>query len=493
VNRLRRFVERVPLWARLVTVMLGLVAAAQVITGAAVFAAVEYDLAERLDNQLTSSARAIAGRLYHSDVSRDDVGRLDLPGLVYARQVLPSGETEELFSDPDARQPRPLLPADPVALGAPQTVGSTSGGGKWRMVAEPVRRPDGQATLYLAVRLDYQTTTVAKLAVVDIIVSTAVLAALAGVGYLLVRASLRPLREVETVAAAISAGQLGERVPAGDTRTETGRLAQAFNTMLTHVERAFVDREAAARRDRESEARMRRFVTDASHELRTPLTSIRGFAELYRQGAAGDPSDVDRYMRRIEAESARMGLLIDDLLLLARLDQRQPLSTRPVDLAALAAEVVHDVRAAGPDRQIEVQAADGPLTVAGDEPRLRRVVAGLVSNAVTHTPPGTPVTVRVAGDGTGVVLEVADAGPGMDPEQAARVFDRFYRADPARGRQTGGSGLGLAVADAIVAAHGGTIDVDTAPGAGTTFRVHLPAASPMITEHFPRRDTENVP
>ena len=153
-------------------------------------------------------------------------------------------------------------------------------------------------------------------------------------------------------------------------------------------------------------------------------------------------------------------------------------SPGPVDLAALAADVVRDVRAAGPDRQIDVRTADGPLTVAADEPRLRRVVAGLVSNAVTHTPPGTPVTVRVAADGTDVVLEVADAGPGMDADQAARVFERFYRADPARGRQTGGSGLGLAVADAIVAAHGGAIDVDTAPGAGTTFRVRLPSRSP---------------
>jgi two-component system OmpR family sensor kinase len=469
-------VERVPLWARLVAVMLGLVAAAQVVTGVGVFAALDHDLSVRLDKQLISSAQATARRLYRADVGPEDLARLDLPGLVYVRQVLPDGTVEQLFADPDTKEAPPRIPAGPEVLNTPRTVGATSGDGRWRMVAEPIRRPDGDATLYMAVRLDSQAATVTKLAVLDLVVSGAVLALLAGVGYVLVRASLRPLREVETVAAAISAGQLGERVPAGDTRTETGRLAQAFNTMLTHIERAFVDREAAARRDRASEERMRRFVTDASHELRTPLTSIRGFAELYRQGAAADRSDVDRYMRHIETESSRMALLVEDLLLLARLDQRQPLSTRPIDLAALATDAVRDARASAPDRHIELHAGDGPLTVAGDEPRLRRVVGSLVSNAVTHTPPGTPVTVRVAPDGKDVVLEVADAGPGMTPDQAGRVFDRFYRADPARGRQTGGSGLGLAVADAIVAAHGGAIDVDTAPGMGTTFRVRLPAA-----------------
>jgi two-component system OmpR family sensor kinase len=471
VTRIRRFVDRVPLWARLV-------------------AAVENDLSNRLDRQLTTSARATAARLHRADVGPADVARFDLPGLVYVRQVLPDGTVEQLFSDPDAHQPPPRIPTGAMELHTPRTVGATSGNGQWRMIAEPIQRVDGDATLYLAVRLDSQATIIAKLAVFDIIVSLGVLVLLAGVGYLLVRASLRPLREVETVAAAISAGQLGERVPAGDTRTETGRLAQAFNTMLTHVERAFIDREAAARRDRASEERMRRFVTDASHELRTPLTSIRGFAELYRQGAAADPSDVDRYMRRIEAESGRMALLIEDLLLLARLDQHQPLPTRPVDVSVLAADTVQDVRTAVPERRVELRTGDGPLTVAGDAPRLRRVVGSLVSNAVTHTPAGTPVTVRVTGDGPDVVLEVSDAGPGMAPEEACRVFERFFRADPARGRQAGGgSGLGLAVADAIVTAHGGTIDVDTAPGAGTTFRVRLPAtavppgpASPVVSD-----------
>jgi two-component system OmpR family sensor kinase len=359
-----------------------------------------------------------------------------------------------------------------TAVDRPVNVPGNHGEGPWRLVVEPV--PASDATIMMAVSLDDQTAIVARLALTDLVVSVVVLAVLGGAGYLLVRASLRPLRQVETVAAAIADGQLSQRVPERDPRTEVGRLGQSFNAMLVRIEDAFHDREASEAQARASEQRMRRFIADASHELRTPLTSIRGFAELYRQGAATDATDVSRFMRRIETESSRMGLLVEDLLLLARLDQQRPLRQRPVDLAALAADTVHDARAVHPDRPIVLRAAVRSV-VYGDEPRLRQVVGNLVANALTHTPPGTPVTVAVAPDGdAAIVLDVADEGPGMLPEHAARVFERFYRADASRTRQTGGNGLGLAIVAAIVAAHGGTVDVRTAPDAGTVFRVRLP-------------------
>jgi two-component system OmpR family sensor kinase len=226
---------------------------------------------------------------------------------------------------------------------------------------------------------------------------------------------------------------------------------------------------------------MRRFVADASHELRTPLTSIRGFAELYRQ--APDQADVERVMRRIEDEAARMGILVDDLLLLARLDQQRPLQQAPVDLLTIAADAVHDACAIAPDRPVTLDVAntDPPPVVVGDEARLRQVLGNLVGNALQHTAPGTPVTVRVntrrgsADGGAGwATLEVADEGTGLAPADAERVFERFYRADASRSRDDGGAGLGLAIVAALVAGHGGRVSVDTAPGSGATFRVELP-------------------
>ncbi|HEY4725343.1 MAG TPA: ATP-binding protein, partial [Actinomycetota bacterium] len=252
-------------------------------------------------------------------------------------------------------------------------------------------------------------------------------------------------------------------------------------------ESAFGARAASEASARRSEDRMRRFVADASHELRTPLTTIRGFAELYRQGAARDPAELDRLMRRIEDQAARMGLLVEDLLLLARLDTERPLDRQPVDLLALAAEAVNDARAVAPDRRIELvlggdDGADqaAALVVLGDEQRLRQVLANLVNNALTHTPAGSPIEVRVGTstlDGRpGVAVEVVDHGPGLAPEQAERVFERFYRADPARSPADGGSGLGLSIVAALVAVHGGTVAVDSVPGRGARFRVVLPLA-----------------
>jgi two-component system OmpR family sensor kinase len=261
--------------------------------------------------------------------------------------------------------------------------------------------------------------------------------------------------------------------------------------MLSRIEYGFRAQQASEEQARASETRMRRFVADASHELRTPLTSIRGFAELYRQGAVGSPEETARLMQRIESEGARMGVLVEDLLQLARLDQQRPLSITPVDLAEVADDAVHDARAVQPDRPIDLhldEALSEVPVVLGDEARLRQVVGNLVTNALIHTPPATPVTVTVSDepaagtadgdDGGVVVLRVADQGPGMAPEDAARVFERFYRADPSRVRTAGGTGLGLAIVSALVAAHGGTVHLDTAPGRGAAFTVRLPRSGP---------------
>ena len=255
-------------------------------------------------------------------------------------------------------------------------------------------------------------------------------------------------------------------MPESDPRTEAGELGAALNTMMTKIEDAFDQRTA-------SEARLRQFVADASHELRTPVTTIRGYAELYRGGGLRDPDELTQAMRRTEQESIRMGSLVEDLLLLARLDQNPKLQAGAVDLGVLAVDAVSDARAVDPDRRITASVAEG-VAVDGDEDRLRQVVANLVGNALVHTPPGTPVQVRVDRVDGQARLEVHDDGPGMPAPVADRAFERFYRADPARSRHAGGSGLGLSIVKAIVEAHHGEVAIMSAEGAGTTVRVVLP-------------------
>jgi two-component system OmpR family sensor kinase len=398
-------------------------------------------------------------------------------------------------------------------------------------------------TLIVGVDLGDINGTVGQLAYIDLVVGGIVVVALAMVGIAIVRTSLRPLKDMEVTAAAIAAGDLSRRVPDSDPRTEVGRLGRALNMMLAQIESAFHARERSEASARRSEERMRQFVADASHELRTPLTAIRGYAEYYRQrggldngshpagepehvssrlpahsGAAsdtapartasaatpvgspggGDPGlagesasagpltgpDMDRIMERVEQESSRMGGLVEDMLMLARLDEQRPIERRPVDLLSLAADAVQDARIVAPSRAIDLTVGAGTaFLVLGDEARLRQVISNLMSNALTHTPEGSPISVRIlAGQQAGnppvpsAVLEVIDHGPGLTPEQASRVFERFYRADQARDRRTGGSGLGLAIVKALVAAHDGTVSVDTGTGRGATFRITLPLA-----------------
>jgi two-component system, OmpR family, sensor kinase len=371
------------------------------------------------------------------------------------------------------------------------TVPARNGDGSFRAVATPasIRLPNTTervpGTLLIASSLHDVDATVHQLSTINLLVGAAVIAGLALAAYTMVRTALRPLTKIEQTAAAIAGGDLSRRVDNDDPNTEVGRLGLALNTMLEQIETAFLARQASEATARRSEEKMRRFVADASHELRTPLTSIRGFAELHRQGAVTDPAEVSRLLNRIEDEAMRMGLLVNDLLLLARLDQQRPFEHGPVDLRVLAADAVEAARATAPERDIRIDLptgeADGELVVAGDEPRLRQVLSNLLDNALAYSPVDSPITVLggpTRRDGRDMAfVQVRDRGPGLLPEQAERVFERFYRTDRARSRAHGGTGLGLSIVAAITAAHGGSVELDTAPGEGATFRVLLPRLS----------------
>ncbi|HET6772941.1 MAG TPA: ATP-binding protein [Acidimicrobiales bacterium] len=471
--------HRTPLWLRLISAMLALVALGLTLTGLFGVRLLRGYLVEQVDGQLEEASQSLQRggmtglQLEQVIPSQFHLAKLDREGatLATARSALAPSQPEL----PDITYSEAVERA-----GEPFTVDAAAGGGSWRAAALPYA--DGSATLVLATSLDEVDATVDRLRHIDLLVGLTVLAGLGLVGVSMVRTTLWPLAEIEVTAAAIGRGDLGRRVPDHHPGTEMGRLSRALNAMLEQIERAFGARAASEMRARQSEQRMRQFVADASHELRTPLTSIRGFAELHRQGAVTDPDEVSRLLARIEGEAKRMGLLVDDLLLLARLDQQRPLERAPVALDHIAAAAVEAARAAAPERPIELEVAgDGDrLVVDGDEPRLHQVVGNLLDNALAYSPAGTPVTVRVGrtrrGDADLATAEVIDHGPGLTPEQAERVFERFYRVDAARSRALGGTGLGLSIVAAIVAAHGGTVEVASAPSAGATFRVLLPAA-----------------
>jgi len=304
----------------------------------------------------------------------------------------------------------------------------------------------------------------------------ALLLALIG-GFWLVRIGLRPLRDMETTAESIAAGNLTERVPGENETTEVGRLARTLNVMLARIESAFGARLASERRLRASEARLRRFVADASHELRTPIAAISAYAELFGRGASEQKADLERLMGGIRTETTRMEQLVADLLLLARLDEGRPMERRSVDLVALCAQAVHTASTVGPEWPVTFHASR-PIEVEGDPTSLRQVMDNLLGNVRAHTPPGTAVRVSVEPEGQGAVITVSDDGPGMEPDEAAHIFERFYRSDPSRSRTHGGAGLGLSIVSAIVANHGGTVSAQGRIGSGTTFTVHLPPAPP---------------
>ncbi len=341
---------------------------------------------------------------------------------------------------------------------------------RYRAVVVPDDR--GGTPLLLALPLTDVDAAVSRLVTVEVVVSTLILAILALVAFWVIRLGVRPIKAMTETATAIAGGDLSHRVPEGTQRTEAGALGTALNRMLTSIESAFAQQSR-------SEAKLRQFVADASHELRTPVTTIRGYAELYRAGALDDRDELNNAMRRTEQEALRMGELIEDLLLLARLDQGRPLERHRIDLGVLAVDAASDARAVDPRRPISASVTED-VTVLGDDRRLRQVVGNLVGNALVHTPPGTAVAVRVSRqDETGrAVLDVSDDGPGMAADVADHAFERFYRADPARSRHHGGSGLGLAIVKATVAAHGGDVTLRSSPGQGTTVRIELPLAGP---------------
>jgi two-component system OmpR family sensor kinase len=453
----------VSLRARLLLGM-AVVAVVLVFASLAITRATEHTLIDQVDKQL---ARSGATDRYPGQFGRGNEGP---PSALYlavidvdAGQITTlrySDTTDEADSPPDLTASQAL-----THLGdRPFTVKAESSGLRYRAVIQHDKRQN--RTLVMALPLEDVDETIDQLLTIQALAAAAILATMGLVTFWVLRLGVRPVQEMTATAKAIGEGDLSQRIPETAPGTEAGELGLALNQMLGRIEESFDERTR-------SEARLRQFVADASHELRTPVTTIRGYAELYRLGGLSTEHDISEAMRRTEQEATRMGQLVGDLLDLARLDQGRPLALGPTDLSALAADAIADAGAVEPERPLALDAPASAIVV-GDEALLRQILANLVANARVHTDADTPITVRVRDEGPAVVLEVADRGPGMAPEVASHAFERFYRADPARTRHRGGSGLGLSIVAGTVAAHGGTVALETAPGAGTTVRVTLP-------------------
>ena len=459
--------------ARLLSVTLALVTVGLAIAGTVTYSSLHSFLLDRVDAQLRAAQRpaleaVVRGRDGIAGFPREP-GRRP-PGLGDLPQDVAAG----LYHASGTRIGSSLgkATAVPLRTRAGFYTADLPAAGSYRFLSEDVtNQATGEELRFvLGIPLGDVNSTLGRLVLIELLVGLGVLAAITASGLWLVRLGLRPLSDIERTDAAIAAGDLSQRIDQAPATTEVGRLGGSLNTMLGTIEASFAERE-------ESERRLRQFVADASHELQTPLTSVRGYAELFRRGAADRPEDLANAMHRIESESQRMGLLVDDLLMLARLDQGRPMARDPVDLAKLVRDLVGDARVIDPHRPIDVEAADH-VGIIADEQRIKQVVVNLLSNARTHTPAGTPISVTVHSDRDVAVVEVADRGHGMPAEHASRVFERFFRADPSRTRASGGSGLGLSIVAAIVAAHGGTVTVETNPGDGATFAVRLPVTPP---------------
>ncbi len=462
-----------PLRVRLVALLVLLLLVALSLTSVATSAVMRRQLMDSVDRDLNAAAEPTASQVLTQLFNHRGEG---IP-TNYAVQFMPTDGSSPFGVNPTGERLHPDIPTlalnDPrVMNGTLFTVGSTDGAMRWRVVPGQLR--DGSATFAVAVPLRGVDTTVQRMLQFAILIGLAVIATCAFLGWFGVRRAFRPLAQIEDTAAGIAGGDLTQRIPEPTSKDEVASLARSLNAMLTQIEQSFAVREA-------SEERMRQFVSDASHELRTPLAAVRGYAELFRQGAVTEPEDVAGAMRRIEDEAIRMGGLVEDLLLLTRLDSQRPLEKAPVDLTVLAADAVQDARALDSTRQVRLVGLSGdlqPTTIEGDEARLRQVVTNLVGNAVNHTPQGTDIEIAVGRDAGRAKLEVRDHGPGVDPVKARKVFERFYRADASRVRGNGGgNGLGLAIVAAIVSAHGGRVGVAATPGGGATFVVDLPTAN----------------
>jgi two-component system OmpR family sensor kinase len=396
---------------------------------------------------------------------------LNFPPGAYGAIVSSAGKvvTEQDFPGPSNDDATTSL-ALPQSL-TPQAHLTVKGSGpganaSFRVYVDTVRGDTSGNLLVVALPLDDTNATLNQLLLLELVAGAAITLVILVATWLIVRGGLRPLNRMGRMARA-AASDLSQRVEPATENTEVGRLGLAVNDMLAQLEAAFAERAA-------TEQKLRHFVSDASHELRTPLTSIGGYAELLRRNPTMTEQDVMLATRRIEEESRRMGILVDDLLLLARLDQGRPLDQASVHLAALVSDAAADARAADHGRHI-IERIEADVHVMGDDMRLRQVLGNIVRNALVHTPPGTPVEIGLRCDGDNAVIEVIDHGPGIKPDHAHRIFERFHRSDPGLSRDQGGSGLGLSIAAAVVTAHGGRIRVDQTPGGGATFRIELPA------------------
>jgi two-component system OmpR family sensor kinase len=459
---------------RLLIGIISLVVIGLLVSDVATYALLQPSLVGRVDDQLTAGWRSAVGVLGGAEGGAPN--SIQFPTGTVMERVAPDGTvlTQKVLVTVGAAPPaaRPQLPHPLKNVGtdtptAPYTVSGTGGVSQYRIIDWPEDYFGGDFVVVAIPLTDVQST-LSQLVLLEVLISAAVVAATAILAWLIIQISVRPLQKMGVVAQDIAAGDLTKRVEPATSKTEIGRLGLALNAMLTQIEAAFEERKA-------SENRLRRFIADASHELRTPLTSIRGYSEMLRRGAAESPNDSELARRRIEEESVRMSALVDDMLLIARLDQGRPLVTKPVDLQAIARDAAADARAVAPQREIKLEAPSSVL-VAGDDTRLRQVLGNLVRNALVHTPQKTPIEIGVSTeDGIGR-LSVADHGPGLKPEEMRRIFEPFFRADPSRSRDSGGAGLGLSIVSAVVSAHGGKVRVSETSGGGATFEVDLPLA-----------------
>ncbi len=481
---------------RLLAGMLGLVTAALVIAAVSIYAEQRSFLLSRLDQRVIAAATPLsyqlgvdARLLSHHVTVPDSINREHASVSPLGRglaEFLPSGTYGELV-DPGGRVLRgpvmiydgepvlapPRLPKRlPLASsGGPAlfTVDSTHGSSlRYRVATLPLMT--GAGTVVVALPLREVDQTLHDLIVVEALVVGGVIILLVGLGWIVIRIGLRPLRQMERVASEIADGDLTRRVSPATTRTELGRLGLTLNKMLVRIEEAFADRER-------SDDRRRQFLADASHELRTPLASIRGYAELFRLGPAQDPVALKRAMARIESEAMRMGVLVEGLLLLARVDELPEAERVPVDLSELSAQAAADARARAPERTVTLDVQD-PVKALADPDSVRQVLANLIGNALIHTPEWTPVEIVVRHERGEAILEVRDHGPGLPADAGERVFDRFWRTEVGRTRGPGGAGLGLAIVRELVIANHGIVEAATHPDGGAVFMVRLPEAGP---------------
>jgi two-component system OmpR family sensor kinase len=483
----------VTLRTRLLLGLVGLAAVGLIIADVATYTSLRTFLNNRVEQQLQAARFELLEFFEEMEEKPPPPGRGPKPGHEVTSSF-PSGSygqlrdadghvvAEKWLGDPDTRV-RPELPQIAPHSGPRlfATYGHEDKTASFRVSVDPA---PGDSTLVVAVPTDEMRQTLGRVVGVTLAAGIGILIALAVSAWWLIRIGLRPLEKIGDAAAEIAAGDLSRRVEVDRPTTEVGKLGVALNEMLAQIEQAFAVRKA-------SEDNLRRFVADASHELRTPLTSIRGYAELFRRGANTRPADLAKSMERIEQEAALMGTLVRDMLLLARLDEGRPFETKPIDLTTFASDAVADARAMAPSRSIALE-TNGPVTVDADEVGMSQLLANLLTNAIHHTPPRSPIEVRLEATEKDAVVAVVDHGGGIAERDIERVFERFYRSDASRTRETGGAGLGLSIVAAIVKAHKGEVTAEATPGGGATFRVRLPAAPPSPAPTKRRRKAKRA-